>query len=456
MGDTVTSYPGHRPIPTPGSEIGTYKILDLLGSGGMGQVFLAEHKKLGRRVALKLLLPEFAGNPEVVARFFHEARAVNQINHEHIVEIVDFVEEPGGYNYFIMELLEGRDLAKARETEGPFLLGRTVHIIGQVASALAASHAKGIVHRDLKPENIFLVHRGEDKDFAKLLDFGIAKLSNTEISEKERPHTRAGMILGTPEYMSPEQAAGRPVDYRSDLYSLGVVTYWMLSDQLPYRGKSFGELMVKQLTTAPQAMPDRTPGGQAIPPAFAQLVYRCLEREPQKRLQSAGEIVEALGKFGGGGAAAARAGDSEPALELIPVSSGRPRWWLPAIAAAVGVVVGLLALWYFLGGGRDSSAVPPPAAAAAPVEAKAPAPLAPLPEAHPELPPVPAATPPVVAAAAPPRAAPAVEKPEASARPDGEAEGPPRGKTGRRGTRGADGRPASAGDNTGMLDPFGR
>src|SRR5580692_6385947 len=105
MGDTVSSYPGHRPLPAPGTEIGNYRILDLLGSGGMGQVFLAEHKKLGRKVALKLLLPEFAGNPEVVSRFFHEAKAVNQINHEHIVEIVDFVEEPGGYNYFIMELL---------------------------------------------------------------------------------------------------------------------------------------------------------------------------------------------------------------------------------------------------------------------------------------------------------------------------------------------------------------
>ncbi len=352
MGDTVSSYPGHRPLPAPGTEIGNYRILDLLGSGGMGQVFLAEHKKLGRKVALKLLLPEFAGNPEVVSRFFHEAKAVNQINHEHIVEIVDFVEEPGGYNYFIMELLEGRDLAKTREDDGPFNLTRVLHVVSQVCAALAASHAKGIVHRDLKPENIFLIQRGEDKDFVKLLDFGIAKLSSGELGDK--PQTRAGMILGTPEYMSPEQAGGRPIDYRSDLYSLGVVTYWMLSDQLPYRGKSFGELMVKQLTTAPVQLPPTNPAGEAIPPMLSQLIFHCLEREPAKRVQSAGEILETLGKLGVAGAVA------EPPIRLKPKRPRSP-WVLPGIAAVTVLVLGIvLGIWHFSAQDEDKGTGPEP------------------------------------------------------------------------------------------------
>ena len=129
MADNVTVHVELRAVPGPGTEIGAYRIVDLLGTGGMGQVFLAEHKKLGRRVALKLLLPEFAGNRDVISRFFHEAKAVNQINHQHIVEIVDFVEDPGGFNYFIMELLDGRDLAQSREHDGPFSLERTVSII---------------------------------------------------------------------------------------------------------------------------------------------------------------------------------------------------------------------------------------------------------------------------------------------------------------------------------------
>ncbi|MHB1844350.1 MAG: serine/threonine protein kinase [Deltaproteobacteria bacterium] len=451
MGDTVSSYSATRPVPQQGTELGQYRIVKLLGAGGMGQVFLAEHKKLGRKVALKLLLPEFAGNPEVVGRFFHEAKAVNQINHEHIVEIVDFVEEPGGYNYFIMELLDGRDLAKAREDDGPFLLGNVIHVVGQMCSALAASHSKGIVHRDLKPENVFLIRRGEDPNFVKLLDFGIAKLSSAELTDK--PQTRAGMILGTPEYMSPEQAGGRPIDYRSDIYSLGVVLYWLLSDQLPYRGKSFGELMVKQLTTPPEALPERTPGGQPIPPALAQLVGRCLEREPQNRIQSAGEIAEALERLGGGTTGAAA---------RLPSPAKPRRWLVPSIAA--GAAVGLLAafgFWKMTGGsGTEASAAAsaepsvPPAApqAAAPTEpaprpavvpagiatnaptpnpavAPVPSPVQPTPPPAPAIPPIKVAKEarPSKPKAARPRKHKATGEPEPTSSPD---------------------------DNTGMIDPF--
>jgi serine/threonine protein kinase len=288
MGDTGSTNP--RPPLAPGTELGSYRILDLLGAGGMGEVYLAEHRALGRRVALKMLLPELAGSPELVTRFFNEAKAVNQINHEHIVEIVDFVQDPGRYNYLIMELLEGCHLSKARQ-DGPFTLARIRHVIGQACAALAASHDKGIVHRDLKPENIFLIQRGRDHDFVKLLDFGIAKLSGVK-------QTVAGMVLGTPEYMSPEQAAGRPVDYRSDIYSLGVVMYWMLSDQLPYRAESWSELMRQQATEAPAQLLDTSAADEVIPRSLAKLIFTCLDREPAKRVQSTAEIVEVLWQVG--------------------------------------------------------------------------------------------------------------------------------------------------------------
>ncbi len=288
MGDTGSTNP--RPPLAPGTEVGSYRILDLLGTGGMGEVYLAEHRTLGRKVALKMLLPELAGSPDVVTRFFNEAKVVNQINHEHIVEIVDFVQEPGGYNYFIMEQLEGCDLAKAR-VDGPFTLARIRHVIGQACTALAATHEKGIVHRDLKPENIFLIQRGRDHDFVKLLDFGIAKLSGVK-------QTVAGMVLGTPEYMSPEQAAGRPVDFRSDLYSLAVVMYWMLADRLPFRVESWSELMHKQAHEVPDPLPSKSAAGEPIPPALARLVATCLDRDPAKRVQSAAEILEVLWQVG--------------------------------------------------------------------------------------------------------------------------------------------------------------
>jgi serine/threonine-protein kinase len=385
-------YPGHvglHALPGPGTEIGAYRILDLLGTGGMGQVFLAEHKKLGRRVALKLLLPEFAGNREVISRFFHEARAVNQINHQHIVEIVDFVEDPGGFNYFIMELLDGRDLSQSREHDGPFSLERTVSIIRQILSALAATHAKGIVHRDLKPENIFLISREGNQDFVKLLDFGIAKLSNQELGDA-RPRTRTGMILGTPEYMSPEQAGGQVVDHRSDIYAVGVILYWMISDRLPFIGRSVGELLAKQLTSAPTPLPDVAPSGERIPGALSSLTLRCLSRDPQRRPLSP-QLLDELNQI-----------DVTPYLLQRPK---RRRVW-PAYAIGAAVLIALAGLGLFLFGTQrppvESVAPPspPPAAAAAPAaapSAPAAAPTAPAEPAHP-------------AAAAPSPAAPAVPR----------------------------------------------
>jgi serine/threonine protein kinase len=253
------SGPERRPSKTSplgvGSDIGAYRLQQLLGTGGMGQVYLAEHRKLGRQVAIKLLLPDRSEDPEMVRRFFHEARVVNQIKHENIVEIFDFIEEVGGFNYLIMEFLEGQDLTQTRRRDGAFKIQRTLHILEQVCSALQAAHSKGVVHRDLKPDNIFLIHRTGQDDFVKLLDFGIAKMNAVTALK-----TNVGAVLGTPIYMSPEQAEGRAVDGRSDLYSLGVLLHWMLFDALPPRALRSGRRPLHSRTRRrPPAERNRSP-----------------------------------------------------------------------------------------------------------------------------------------------------------------------------------------------------
>ncbi len=192
-----------------GVTLGDYRIERMIGEGGMGRVYLAEHMLLGRKVAIKKLRSEFSGNREAVRRFFGEARAVNRIAHENIIEITDFVEDAEQGSYYIMELLDGRTLEACYETSGPFPLRRAVPIAIQIASALNAVHKAGIVHRDLKPENVFLTRRQDGTDLVKLLDFGVAKLT-AEDSTISVNSTQQGAILGTPEYMSPEQASGRP------------------------------------------------------------------------------------------------------------------------------------------------------------------------------------------------------------------------------------------------------
>ena len=206
------------PTKRLGTTLGSYRLLEIIGEGGMGAVYLAEHVKLGRKVALKMLHEQYAKQPDVVRRFFAEARSVNKIFHEHIVEITDFVENERGANYYIMEYLKGLPLTDLVEREGALPLSRSVGVVVQVCSALSAVHAAGIVHRDLKPDNIFLIERAGQQDFVKLLDFGIAKLLDTDGQTINLQTTAAGMIMGTPEYMSPEQARGKSVDYRTDIY----------------------------------------------------------------------------------------------------------------------------------------------------------------------------------------------------------------------------------------------
>ncbi|HWM87222.1 MAG TPA: serine/threonine-protein kinase [Kofleriaceae bacterium] len=273
---------------SPGQAFGNYRILSRIGVGGMGMVFLAEHPHIGKRVALKIIHRDLAGNREVVNRFLNEARAVNQIGSEHIVQIHDFGQTEDGEHFFIMEHLDGRTLAQDMAS-GPLAVPRSLHIGAQIAAALAAAHDSSIIHRDLKPDNVMLIDRLGDRDFVKLLDFGLAKfLSDADA----RKLTAAGVVLGTPHYMSPEACESKPnVDHRCDVYSLGVLLFQMVTGQLPFSGESMGEVLVKQVVQPPPAPRGINP---QVPPAVEQVVLRCLAKDPGSRFQNMRDLRDAL------------------------------------------------------------------------------------------------------------------------------------------------------------------
>jgi len=272
-----------------GQAFGNYRILSRIGVGGMGMVFLAEHPHIGKRVALKIIHRDLAGNREVVNRFLNEARAVNQIGSEHIVQIHDFGQTDDGEHFFIMEFLDGRTLAHELGECGVLAVPRALHVAAQVASALAAAHDCNIIHRDLKPDNVMLIHRLGDPDFVKLLDFGLAKFL---VDADARKLTAAGVVLGTPHYMSPEACESKPdVDHRCDIYSLGVLLFQMATGVLPFSGESMGEVLVKQVAQPPPAPRGINPD---LPPAVEQVILRCLAKEPGMRFQSMRELRDAL------------------------------------------------------------------------------------------------------------------------------------------------------------------
>jgi eukaryotic-like serine/threonine-protein kinase len=201
-----------------GSTVGNYVVRSKIGEGGMGSVYMAEHPLIGRRVAIKAIHAEYARNPEAVSRFFTEAQAVNKIGHPNIIDVTDFGQSPDGDCYFIMEFLQGESLA-GRLKRGRMTLAEVLQICAQISDALAASHGMGILHRDLKPDNVFLVQRGHERNFVKVLDFGLAKLTGTD-QDKVSHKTKIGAVMGTPYYMAPEQCQGRPdIDGRADIYA---------------------------------------------------------------------------------------------------------------------------------------------------------------------------------------------------------------------------------------------
>ncbi len=273
-----------------GATVGNYQVLQKIGSGAMGNVFLAHHPVIGKRVALKVIHPELASNEEMIARFFNEARAVTQIGHENIVDVQDFGQTPDGDSFIVMELLEGFSLGDKLKHEGALSIPRATHIALQLADGLAAAHARGIIHRDLKPDNIFLIPRGGDPDFVKILDFGLAKLSGP--SQAMSHQTKTGSLLGTPHYMAPEQAENvKKVDNRADVYSLGCILFQMLTGRVPFPGEGFGEVLVRHVREPPP-LPSRL--NPAVPPALEKIVLHALAKKPEFRFASMDEFRSAL------------------------------------------------------------------------------------------------------------------------------------------------------------------
>jgi serine/threonine-protein kinase len=418
-----------------GQSIGNYVVKEKIGAGGMGTVYMCEHPLIRRRAALKVLHPEHAAQEETVERFFHEATAATEIGHENIVEVYDFGRLPdpsGGPDvvYLMMELLEGESLAH-RLKHGELSFDETVHILRQCCSALAASHQKGIVHRDLKPENVFLCRRTSDPLFAKIVDFGIAKLLTAPGGGK----TRAGTVLGTPLYMSPEQCQGRlDIDGRADVYSLGVMMYEMLTKRLPFGGSSFGQVMLAHLSQPP---PPPSSVNPAIPRELEAIVLHCLEKDRAHRFQTMDELDRALESPAAHAAAYAAMKAARPAVDTAPAArtmivTPQPATPMPTPAPAplfaptpgppvavdasvsaprlgrrvvVGAIAGVLGA-AALGSGLWLALRSPGRPAPAP---SAPAPIAAQPAASQPVADRPVAPPPPVAPQPPPPAKPAVE-----------------------------------------------
>jgi len=268
-----------------------YKVLRKLGEGGMGSVYLAEHVVIEKKFALKVLAPELARRPDLVARFLQEARSASRIGHENVIDISDFGQSPDGLVFIAMEFLDGKDLGEIVRGQGAMDWGQVRDIVLQICRALRAAHDKGIVHRDMKPENIFLVQREGQPHFVKILDFGIAKVMGLDPNGPRL--TRTGMIFGTPEYMAPEQAEGKDTDHRADIYAVGCILYHLITGQTPFIAESFMTMLTKHLMEDPVPPSTRRPD-LIISPEMDALVLKALEKDRDHRWQSMAELLEAV------------------------------------------------------------------------------------------------------------------------------------------------------------------
>jgi serine/threonine-protein kinase len=317
-------------IPAPGlaagaaAMVGTvisdrYMLQDVIGEGGMAAVYLAEHLHMKKRVAIKVLHPEMTRLPEVVARFEREAMAASHIEHPNVAAATDFGKLPDGSFFLVLEYIEGKSLRDVIN-EGRVEPRRAMHVLKQVAAALARAHALGIVHRDLKPENVMLVERDGDRDFVKVLDFGIAKVPVGELSPASKGGpvlTQLGMVYGTPEYMAPEQALGEEVDARADLYSLGVMAYEMLTGRRPYEHDSKVTLLGMHVTAPVPSLTAKAPDLVA-PLGIEPVVQKLLAKDASARYADAKEVIEAIDPFLVAGGLAARGKMLSTSTQVFP------------------------------------------------------------------------------------------------------------------------------------------
>lgn len=332
---------------------GKYRIVRLLGEGGMGAVFEGENTRIHRRVAIKVLHAGVASNEDAVARFEREAQAAGRIGSEHIVEVLDLGNLPGGDRYMVMEFLEGESLADRIQSRGRLSPQVTASILVDMLEGLRAAHDAGIIHRDLKPDNVFLLaNRGGKKDFVKIVDFGISKF-NVLGGNSEFSMTRTGAVMGTPYYMSPEQAKGnRDVDHRADLYAVGVILYECVAGEVPFNAETFNELLFKIVLEQPIPLLDKVP---TCDPTFSMIVDKAMARDPATRFQTAGEFQAALGAWLSG----------QPVVVDTTATYGTPgldRTNLPArpgsIADAEAPRPKTVGAWASTGGGTSAPAAP--------------------------------------------------------------------------------------------------
>jgi serine/threonine-protein kinase len=384
---------GSLPPGAPDPYIGTtfdhrYKIEQLLGEGGMGFVYLARHKVIGKKVAVKVLRSDLARDREILDRFMQEAQAASSIGNPHIIDISDFGQLPDGSTYFVMEFLDGKSLSQVITDTPRMPVERICHIAAQMADGLAAAHAAGIVHRDLKPDNVFVIERGQDHDFVKILDFGIAKVS-TGASTKL---TRAGAVFGTPHYMSPEQAAGAAIDHRTDVYSLGVMLYELAAGKLPFDADNFMGILTQHMYKAPVPIRALVPAPDC-PPGLEAIIMKCLTKKPERRYQSMldlgadlarlvrsevpAAVTEMMARSGGFNVphdyfASHQQKAIVPATPSVP-RRGWPRYvWVAGAATAIGLVTAIVVK------GSITDASQPPAPSASAVAAPPPPSAAPV------------------------------------------------------------------------------
>jgi len=342
-----------------------FKILRLIGRGGMGEVFEAEHVGLGKRVAIKLMLEKYSGDGEAVARFTREAHAASRIGNPHIIDVSDIGTAPDGRAFVVMELLQGSPLSKVIEDGGPMPPQRALHIMRQVLRAVGAAHAKGIVHRDLKPDNIFLTQGGEQPDFVKLLDFGISKMMDPDLQAAATKLTTTGVVMGTPLYMAPEQAMGVEIDHLADVYACGVILYEMLAGRPPFEGATYAVLVAKLLTTEPTLINELRPG---LAPKVVAAVHRALEKEPKNRFPSAEAFAAALPQSHSASAMelASTMASGKVAAVARPTAAKKK---LPVVAMtlalAVGLAVAAVAIVMMNQGGQAPASPEPVAAGSA-------------------------------------------------------------------------------------------